>query len=33
MGENGALELVEVAGDFGVLTSLDEAVFEDVAEL
>lgn len=33
LGENGAFELVEVAGDFGVLAGLDEAVFEDVAEL
>lgn len=32
MGENGAFELVEVAGDFGVLAGLDEAVLKDVAE-
>lgn len=33
LGEDGAFELVEVAGDFRVLAGLDEPVLEHVAEL
>lgn len=33
LGEDGSLEFVEGAGDFGVLACAYEAVFEDIAEL
>lgn len=33
LGKNGAVELVEVAGDFGVLPGLDETVLKHVTKL